>query len=379
MLLLKMGFSRLLWLTLSLNVCLNKPRKTESEVLILQGGNSTYLQLYRSLIGPQRETRSPCRLRLVKFHCLTHFPSQYRQFGNTYNYFGGFFKSCIKKMAKRNLARTTRKHGRFVEDIMMRYFEHKVCDFSRMVLETNSKTIERLIPMKGDVPQQRQFLLHQMSDSGYLVTWDAVTSKWCTRGKKLGNFQQLVHPLISIPQENHWLSVLRKYLGMEDLTKAVLGFKLNIRQSTTSTEFDLLRCHPNLYPQGELARPWYDFANISFNMGRGVFESYPAKVRLFAETVYPCGKKVVVCVIQQFANNEKSRKTVNKLLPFLQQDKLSNKFRVVKASTMNSILLLPCQFPESCTPDDNRDFVVLPPQSTWDNIGWPDYKSGQKD
>jgi hypothetical protein len=43
-----------------------------------------------------------------------------------------------------------------------------------------------------------------------------------------------------------------------------------------------------------LARPWYDFANISFNMGRGMFESYPAKVRLFAETVYPCGKKELV-------------------------------------------------------------------------------------
>jgi hypothetical protein len=111
-------------------------------------------------------------------------------------------------------------------------------------------------------------------------------------------------------------------------------------------------------------------------MGRGVFESYPAKVRLFAETVYPCGKTEVVCVIQQFTNNEKSTKTVNKLLPFLQQDKLSNKFRVVKASTMNSILLLPCHFPENSTPDDIKDFVVLPPQSTWDNIGWPDYKAG---
>jgi hypothetical protein len=44
-------------------------------------------------------------------------------------------------MAKRNLARTTRKHGRFVEDLMMHYFEQKVCDFSVMVLETNSKTI----------------------------------------------------------------------------------------------------------------------------------------------------------------------------------------------------------------------------------------------
>jgi hypothetical protein len=122
-------YSILLWLTLSLNVCLNKPRKTESKVLFLQKKIATYLQLYRTLIGPQQETRSPAGLRLVKFHCLTHFPSQYRQFGNTNNYFGGFFESCIKTITKRNLTRTTRKHRRFVEDLMIRYFEQKVCTF----------------------------------------------------------------------------------------------------------------------------------------------------------------------------------------------------------------------------------------------------------
>jgi hypothetical protein len=58
-------------------------------------------------------------------------------------------------MAKINLARTTRKHGRSVEDLLMRYFEQKVCDFSFMVIETNSKTIERLTPMTGEVPKQR--------------------------------------------------------------------------------------------------------------------------------------------------------------------------------------------------------------------------------
>jgi hypothetical protein len=40
-------------------------------------------------------------------------------------------------------------------------------------------------------------------------------------------------------------------------------------------------------------------------MGRGVFESFPAKVRLFAQVTLLCGKKEVVCVIQQFTNNEK--------------------------------------------------------------------------
>jgi hypothetical protein len=44
-------------------------------------------------------------------------------------------------MEKTNLAKTTRKHERFVEDLMMCYLEHKLCDFSVMALETNSKTI----------------------------------------------------------------------------------------------------------------------------------------------------------------------------------------------------------------------------------------------
>jgi hypothetical protein len=225
----------------------------------------TYLIWYRSLIGPQRETRSPCGLQLVKFNCLAHSPSQYRQFGNTYNYFGGFFESCISAMAKINLARTTRKHVRFVEDLMMRYFEQKVCDFSVMLLHTNSKSMERLIPKAKHIPKKHETSLHPISDSGFYVVWDDVTYKWCTRGKKLGNCQQLIHPLISSPEENHWLSVLMKYLAIEGITKAVLGFKLNIRASTTSTETDLFRCHPNLYSQGDVARPWYDFANVRFD------------------------------------------------------------------------------------------------------------------
>jgi hypothetical protein len=60
----------------------------------------------------------------------------------------------------------------------------------------------------------------------------------------------------------------------------------------------------------------------------------------------------------------KVKKTANRLLPFLQQDRLSNKFRVVPASTMNSILVLPFKFPDNCTSNDVREFIVLPPQST---------------
>jgi hypothetical protein len=50
----------------------------------------------------------------------------------------------------------------------------------------------------------------------------------------------------------------------------------------------------------------------------------------------------------------KVKKTANKLLSFLQQDRFSNKFRVVPASTMNSIIVLPCKFPDNCTSNDVR-------------------------
>jgi hypothetical protein len=68
-----------------------------------------------------------------------------------------------------------------------------------------------------------------------------------------------------------------------------------------------------------------------------------------------------------------SKKTGNELLPFLQEDRMSNKLWVVQATTMNSILVLPSKFPENCTVNDVQDLVVFTPQSSWDTLGWPDY------
>jgi hypothetical protein len=222
----------------------------------------TYLKLYQSLIGPHRETRSPFGLQLVKFHCLTHFPRQYRKFGTNYNYFGDFFESSIKTMAQRNLAITTRKHGRSVEDQLMRYFEQKVCDFSVMVLDKKSKSMERLIPKAKQIPKKRKTALHLILDSGFYVVWDDATEKWCIRRKKLFNCKKLILPLVSSPEENHWLSILTKYVAIEDIKKTALGFKPNIQASTTSTDSDPFQGHPNLYSQGDLVFHWDDFASV---------------------------------------------------------------------------------------------------------------------
>jgi hypothetical protein len=94
-------FSHLLWLTLSLNVCLNKPEKTASEVDDLERKTIKYLSLYRELVGPQREMNSRCGLRIVKMHALTHFAQQYRDFGNTATYFGGFLSHVSRQWPNR--------------------------------------------------------------------------------------------------------------------------------------------------------------------------------------------------------------------------------------------------------------------------------------
>jgi hypothetical protein len=89
-------FAKLLWLTLSLNVCLNKPTKTETQLCELEHKIKKYQELYRSLVGPQREMMSKTGIHIVKFHCMSHFPKQYREFGSTFNYFGGFFNPALK-------------------------------------------------------------------------------------------------------------------------------------------------------------------------------------------------------------------------------------------------------------------------------------------
>ena len=158
-------FSLLLWWTLSLNVSLNKPSKTSTQIDMLNTKIQRFLKLYRELIGPQREMRSKCGIRIVKFHALTHFPRRFREFGCASNYFGGPFESCIKTMAKCKLARTSRKHGSFVPELMKRYFEQQVCQVSQMVLDA--------IHLPSPLDKNKKDILPSqvMSKSGFSVVY----------------------------------------------------------------------------------------------------------------------------------------------------------------------------------------------------------------
>jgi hypothetical protein len=76
-------------------------------------------------------------------------------------------------------------------------------------------------------------------------------------------------------------------------------------------------------------------------MGGSVVEKYPVQRRLFGEVIDKVGRKKVFCVIQEFSNNEKTKKTSYQLLPFLLKDILTKNLRVVEAETLKSIFVLP--------------------------------------
>jgi hypothetical protein len=258
-------FAKLLWLTLSLNVCLNKSTKTETVLCELEHKLKKYQELYRSLVGPQREMMSKTGMRIVKFHCMSHFPKQYGEFGSAFNYFGGFFEACIKTMVIFLKQRTTKKHSRFVEDLMTRYYEQQVCAVSTLSLDTTQKTNEN--SSNKHVPNSILRPTQYMSNSGFTIVLDIPTKKWIITGKKMNTSKALFQPLSNNPSENHWIEVIAKYLKEENIFEAKVGFQLKIRGKIKSVTSNIFRCHPNLYPENSQPCPWYDFAKCSISHG----------------------------------------------------------------------------------------------------------------
>jgi hypothetical protein len=208
-----------------------------------------------------------------------------------------------------------------------------------------------------------------MSPSGYFVKYNQERKRWCTTGKKIVyHHPRLFHPLKDEPIENKWIRTLTTYLFNQGWYEAEIGFRCTRLDTHTKNSYDFFRCHPSLYSQDNKCRPWFDFANCSFNMGGSIVEKYPVQIRLFGEVTDKVGRKKVFCVIQEFSNNEKTKKTSYQFLPFLQKDRLTKNLRVVEAETLESIFVLPCLFPANV--DDCVDYIILPPQSTWDSIGW---------
>jgi hypothetical protein len=93
-----------------------------------------------------------------------------------------------------------------------------------------------------------------------------------------------------------------------------------------------------------------------------------AQIILFGEVTDKDGRKKVFCAIQEFVNNEQTKKTSYQFLPFLQNDRLTKNLRVVEAETLESNFVLPCTFPANV--DDCVDYITSPSQKTWYSISW---------
>jgi hypothetical protein len=66
--------------------------------------------------------------------------------------------------------------------------------------------------------------------------------------------------------KHNWVKVLTEHFTDADILEGDIGLKVNIRDPINGKQSDILWCNPNLYSNNEEPRPWYDFANVIFNM-----------------------------------------------------------------------------------------------------------------
>ena len=106
---LKGSFAKLIFMTLSVECALTLESYPAELLTRLDLLIPKYLDIYHTIIGPFGECYSHSSLRISKFHGLLHSSFYIRQYGNPFNYFGGFCESHLKSLVKRPTKSTSRR------------------------------------------------------------------------------------------------------------------------------------------------------------------------------------------------------------------------------------------------------------------------------
>jgi hypothetical protein len=119
--------------------------------------------------------------------------------------------------------RTSKKYAKFLEELMMRYYEQQVCKVSDKYLDhkftsTSSSNDKKKVNVESEETS--------MSPSGYFVKYNQERKRWCTTGKKIVyHHPRLFHPLKDEPIENKWIRTLTTYLFNQGWYEAEIGFR----------------------------------------------------------------------------------------------------------------------------------------------------------
>jgi hypothetical protein len=170
----------------------------------------------------------------------------------------------------------------------------------------------------------------------------------------------------------------------ETIQYDVIDFTYQLKTPNSNDDaHDIFRCHPNFHGSDSKKNPWHDWAMLSYEEDiRGKTEYYEV-----------AGK---VCLWAVFRNSKQKKSSTAKLdvygafhplkeytphrdeiLPFLRKDVLAKNIEILPFdAVVSTAYILPINWSRSTpfptTPQEAKAYCVIPPRSSWPDIGWDD-------
>jgi hypothetical protein len=148
-------------------------------------------------------------------------------------------------------------------------------------------------------------------------------------------------------------------------------FACDITSTHPGTHHDTLRCHPDFHSYPWERRPWHDWVMVNWETPTRSYQQ-AAKLLLWAQfTESKTGLRKLKCAVHSLAGATPKK---DKSLPFFNGDRIETSIRVVPAEFVLEVayVLPSIEKPDDPFPDSAGKaayFVVVPPRSTWMELG----------
>ena len=370
----------LLWMSLSLEVMLTKEEYSVTYLRDVEKKILYYLRCYREVCGPQREMQSKTGLRTTKFHSLKHFPYYIRKFGSPHNFSGTYLEAALKPYLKEQTKRTTRRHNRYLLDLMHRF--HELMVVWTLQKHRDQRKSSPMLEKKSDdasddfdyrLPKQPPFIMELGSDK---KTWTTTTVIDCKRSRS----KRLYHPKQDNTLGKSWLDSLILKVGKSGYNFVFCYYSCII--PSLGNPQDIFRCDPDYrsYPWNK--RGWFDWAMVEIDG-----ELVAARLRLWGNFKKNEGDEGdLYAVVQPLKTTRYGGN--HHVFTWMKANYIADELICVEFDRIREVAyVLPTSkaLPAECRtnknqaaekmafPDDLRDhkyYIVIPPRVEWETSGW---------
>ena len=369
----------LLWDSLCLETILTQDSYEKKKMSTLTKICEKYLEMYKKVVGPQREMISGQGLRITKFHALKHFPFYIKRYGNTHNFCGIYSEKNLKHIVKSLIDRTSKKHCSYLYELMLRYRESLITNhFDDNVSKTSGHNIKekRDYNYKGEDIRIGVFRLLS-ADFVLLKENNGMFTIKCKKGK---SFNTIEHPYMIGNEEGHaWVNMA--YEQMDSLNASKIQFFMRCDIVEDEMEHAVIRCHPNFYTNNMFktrsestsnynsatSRPWFDWLNVKWKNRNAYEQSAQLKlIALYENENIPDYEKKLKFIVQSLQSSPPLPK--HPIISDLVCDSLCNDVVIVDFTAIASVSYVLPYFHSDQTSiitNEKQKYIVIPHRSKW--------------